>query len=109
MLIAPQFYLIHPYLHLLIVAPLLVWVGCQRSLLEAQKAPEDSQVETVSKKDAMQFPLIGSAVLFGLYIVVKLVKKEYLDILISIYFSVLGALSVFECARPVLTGALGMG
>ena len=50
-----------------------------------------SQVETVSRKDAMQFPLIGSAVLFGLYVVVKLVKKEYLDILISIYFSVLGA------------------
>ena len=45
----------------------------------------------MSKKDAMQFPLIGSAVLFGLYIVVKLVKKEYLDVLISLYFSVLGA------------------
>ena len=39
------------------------------------------QVETVSKKDAMQFPLIGSAVLFGLYIVIKLVKKELLDAL----------------------------
>ncbi len=91
MLVVPQFFLIHPYLHLIIVAPLLVWTGCQRSLLEAQKAPEDSQIETVSKKDAMQFPLIGSAVLFGLYVVVKLVKKEYLDILISIYFSVLGA------------------
>ena len=26
----------------------------------------------------MQFPLIGSAVLFGLYVVVKFVKKEYL-------------------------------
>ena len=67
------------------------------------------QVETVSKKDAMQFPLIGSAVLFGLYIVVKLVKKEYLDILISMYFSVLGAFSIFGCVSPILTLALGMG
>eukprot|EP00325_Prymnesiales_sp_UTEX-LB-985_P022019 CAMPEP_0174721196 /NCGR_PEP_ID=MMETSP1094-20130205/35554_1 /TAXON_ID=156173 /ORGANISM="Chrysochromulina brevifilum, Strain UTEX LB 985" /LENGTH=350 /DNA_ID=CAMNT_0015921833 /DNA_START=14 /DNA_END=1066 /DNA_ORIENTATION=- len=109
MLIVPQFTLIHPYLHLLIVAPLLVWVGCEGALAEQQKAPEDSQVETVSKKDAMRFPFIGSAVLFGLYIVVKLVKKEYLDVLISIYFAALGALSVFECARPALTSLFGMG
>jgi minor histocompatibility antigen H13 len=50
--------------------------------------PEESQVETVSKKDAKKFPLIGSAVLFSLYIVVKLVKKEYLDMLIACYFAV---------------------
>ena len=43
MLIAPQFYLIHPYLHLLIMSPLLVWIGCQNSLVEAQKG-DDSQV-----------------------------------------------------------------
>ena len=90
MLVVPQFFLIHPYLHLIIAAPLLVWTGCQRSLLMAQMAPEDSQVETVSKKDAMKFPLIGSVVLFSLYLVVKLVKKEYLDVLIACYFSVAG-------------------
>ena len=39
MLIIPQFFLVHPYLHLLIMAPLLVWTGCQRSLLMAQMAP----------------------------------------------------------------------
>jgi minor histocompatibility antigen H13 len=109
MLVVPQLTLIHPYLHLLIVAPLLVWIGCEGALAEQQKAPEESQVETVSRKDAMRFPFIGSAVLFGLYIVVKLVKKEYLDLLISIYFAALGAISIFECARPALTGALGMG
>ena len=49
----------------------------------------------VSKRDAMRFPLVGSAVLFGLYVVIKLVKKEYLDILISIYFSFLGAFGLF--------------
>ena len=52
----------------------------------------------MSKKDAMQFPLIGSGVLFGLYMVVKLIKKEYLDILISIYFSFLGAFG--SCLGP---------
>ena len=145
MLIVPQLTLIHPYLHLLIVAPLLVWVGCEGALMEHQKAPEDSQVqqvdsqsttnfpgrtlstrlpmraahrrplrrrcevETVTKKDAMRFPIVGSCVLFGLYWVIKLVKKEYLDALISIYFAVLGSFSIFACAQPVLTSALGMG
>jgi len=109
MIVVPQFMLIHPYLHLLIMAPLLVWTGCQKAKAEAAKAPEDSKVETVSKKDAMQFPLIGSAALFSLYLVVKFVKKEYLDLLISIYFSVLGAGSVFSCVQPSLTAALGLG
>ena len=48
MLVVPQFTLIHPYLHLLIIAPLLVWTGCQSALLEAQKSPEESQVRHVS-------------------------------------------------------------
>jgi len=107
MLIVPQFVLIHPYLHLLIMAPLLVWIGCQRSLLQMAKAPEDSQVEMVSKKDAMQFPLIGSAVLFGLYIVVKLVKKEYLDMLISFYFLCIGVFGVFGAVQQPLTELMG--
>ena len=57
----------------------------------------------------MQFPLIGSAVLFGLYMVIKLVKKEYLDTLLSIYFALLGAFGIFGCVSPPLVAALGMG
>eukprot|EP00322_Chrysochromulina_rotalis_P029032 CAMPEP_0115842362 /NCGR_PEP_ID=MMETSP0287-20121206/7762_1 /TAXON_ID=412157 /ORGANISM="Chrysochromulina rotalis, Strain UIO044" /LENGTH=315 /DNA_ID=CAMNT_0003296031 /DNA_START=47 /DNA_END=994 /DNA_ORIENTATION=- len=89
------------------MAPLLVWTGCQGAIAEAGK--EDSKAEVVSKKDAMQFPLIGSAALFSLYIVVKLVKKEYLDILISIYFAIVGSFCIFGCVEPTLTAALGMG
>lgn len=65
------------------------------------------QVETVSKKDAMQFPLIGSCVLFGLYIVVKFVKKEYLDMLISAYFLFLGAFGLFGSIQQPVTELLG--
>ena len=45
MIVVPQFTLIHPYLHLLIVAPLLVFTGCQRALAESAKG-SDSQVIT---------------------------------------------------------------
>ena len=97
----------HPYLQLLIMAPLLVWTGCQGAIVEAAK--EDSKQEQVSKKDAMQFPLFGSAALFSLYLVVKFVPKEYLDLIISLYFSVIGAFAIFGCVAPTLTAALGMG
>lgn len=107
MLIVPQYVLIHPYLHLLILGPLLVWVGCQRSLLETRKAPGESQVEVVSRKDAMQFPLIGSCVLFSLYLVVKFIQKEYLDFLISVYFAGLGAFGLFGAVRPPVNELLG--
>ena len=56
MLIVPQLTLIHPYLHLLIVAPLLVWVGCEGALMEHQKAPEDSQVQQVDSQSTTNFP-----------------------------------------------------
>ena len=55
----------------------------------------------------MQFPLIGSCVLFGLYIVIKLVKKELLDALLSVYFALLGAFAVFGCLNPPLAAACG--
>ena len=100
MLVVPQFVLIHPYLHLLLIAPLLVHTGSLRALAQSKLAPEDSGVETVSKSDAMQFPLLGSAVLFGLYIVVKVVKKEYLDILLTVYFSALGSFGIFSVVSP---------
>jgi len=108
MLIVPQFVYIHHYLHLLLIAPLLVWIGCQRALLEAQKAPGESQVETVSKRDAMRFPIVGSCVLFGLYVVIKFVNKDYLDILVACYFSAIGALGMFGTIQQPVTAALGM-
>ena len=79
-----------------------------RAHARAAHVPAPSQMETVSKKDAMQFPLIGSAVLFGLYCVIKLVKKEYLDALISVYFALLGSFGIFGMIGPPLTNALGL-
>ena len=43
MLVVPQFTLIHPYLHLLIIAPILVFTGCHRAKLELAKG-DASQV-----------------------------------------------------------------
>ena len=48
MLVVPQFTLIHPYLHLLIIAPLLVFTGCHRAKLEVDKG-DASQVRAQKK------------------------------------------------------------
>lgn len=55
----------------------------------------------------MQFPLIGSCVLFGLYVVVKYVSKTYLDVLISCYFGLLGSGGVFQTIRDPVSQLLG--
>jgi len=99
MLIIPMYVTIHPYLHMLIIAPTVVFIGCQRSVDQMNAAPEEKQTETLSSKDAMQFPLIGSCVLFGLYLVVKFVNKEYLSMLLAAYFFILGAGAIFSATR----------
>ena len=106
LLTLPQLTLVHPYLHLLLIAPLLLYVGCQRNLAQANQDPSKSQVETVTKKDAMQFPIFGSAMLLALYILVKIVSKKYIDLLISLYFVVLGAMGLFGAFQPALVQAL---
>lgn len=68
----------------------------------------DSQMETMSSKDAMMFPIIGSCVLFGLFLLFKFFAKEYLNMLFTFYFLILGIASVAMtlapavqvCARP---------
>ena len=48
------------------------------------------------------FPLYGSCVLFGLYLVFKFVAKDIVNILISLYFVGLAAVAVANSVRPFL-------
>ncbi|KAJ1630934.1 Triosephosphate isomerase [Pavlovales sp. CCMP2436] len=98
----PALYPVHPYLHLIVLSTTIVYVGCHRALAQGQLTPGESTSEVVTKKEAMQFPLYGSAVLVGLYAVVKLVKKEYLNLLIALYFFCIGAGAVQQMIRAPL-------
>lgn len=55
---------------------------------------EDEKDEEVAEKlnagDAKMFPIIGSAVLGSLFLIVKYVSKEYLNLLLGCYFSLIG-------------------
>jgi len=99
---------VHPYLHMIALATIIVYVGCHRALAQMHMTPGEAMTETVSKKDAMNFPLHGSAVLFGLYMVVKVLKKEYLNVLIAAYFFALGAGAFVQAVRTPLQALPGV-
>lgn len=58
--------------------------------------------ERMTSKDAYLFPVYGSAVLFGLYALFKFVPKEYLNMLLGVYFTFLG----FFCLTQIIDSLL---
>jgi len=50
----------------------------------------------MTKKDAYMFPIIGSGVLFGLYMLFRIFSKEYVNLLLTVYFLFLGFYAVAE-------------
>lgn len=51
---------------------------------------EDEQPERLSSEDAWLFPLIGSALLFGLYVIVKYFGREWINWILQWYFTIAG-------------------
>jgi minor histocompatibility antigen H13 len=48
----------------------------------------------MKQKDAWLFPVMGSAVLFGLYLLFKFFNEKYLNVLLHIYFVLIGSFSI---------------
>ena len=46
--------------------------------------------ETMTRRDAAMFPIIASCALFGLYVFFQVFSKEHVNLLLSVYFLVLG-------------------
>lgn len=54
----------------------------------------------MSKKDAAMFPLIASGALFGLYVFFKIFSKEYINLLLTVYFFIIGVVCITNLLRP---------
>ncbi|KDN52343.1 hypothetical protein K437DRAFT_272549 [Tilletiaria anomala UBC 951] len=77
---------------------------------EAEDEDEDDGLrvgEKVTSEDAWLFPVFGSAVLFGMYLVFRYLDKQYVNLLLSFYFGVLGFFSLSKAFRDVLHAVLG--
>lgn len=117
-------YILIPYvIHLLVLVSCILYSACHYSLMLREEQalargevdptkPKNEQnepppaSETLSKADAMQFPIIGSLSLFSLYCAFKYFDKETVNLILSAYFALMGCGAVTATASPVLSSIL---
>ena len=107
------------YSSTLIAAIIPIWIGSHVSLNSKTVRPPteeekkkgvsyfNKQGETMSSKDAYMFPIIGSAVLFGLFLAFMLISKEYVNLVLTIYFLGFGIGALTSTISPILNSAMG--
>jgi len=87
---------LHPSLHLLLLAVSVVYLGCYHSVwlyskphpqLDKEDVEKDEDVNqsAIQDGDAYMFPVMGSAVLFGLFVVYKYLDSDWIKFLFSAY------------------------
>jgi len=57
---------------------------------KVERSENSKDTETMTAKDAYLFPVYGSIVLFSIYIAFKYLPKEYLNIVFTVHFTILG-------------------
>lgn len=92
---AASYFIVIPVpLNLIVSATSIVFIGSYRSLrllaTEENGGMAKEEKETLTADDAYKFPLVGSAALFGLYIVFKYFDKETVNLVLAVYFSCVG-------------------
>jgi len=75
-----------------------IYIGSYRGAILHHRLDkeEKSKLEKMSSKDAYLFPVYGSAVLFGLYVVYKTFDKDLLNKILSVHFTFFGFLSLLS-------------
>ncbi|XP_011308264.1 minor histocompatibility antigen H13 [Fopius arisanus] len=96
------------YGSLVIMAILPIFLGSFRSVKhqkEQQQKFETSgkKPETMTHRDAAMFPLISSCALFGLYVILQIFSKDYINLLLTGYFFFLGVLALCHLTSPIIS------
>ncbi|KAJ1951187.1 hypothetical protein FBU59_000316, partial [Linderina macrospora] len=65
---------------------------------------DDSETESVSAEDAYMFPVYGSAALFSMYLVFKYLNKDWVNVLLSGYFAIMGVAALSQVSVKVVKG-----
>jgi minor histocompatibility antigen H13 len=82
------------------VSSLLVWVGT------ASKNKAEI-VEHMTEKEAMWFPLLGSGILLGLFLAIKFVPPHILNMVLNVFFLVIGTFAMYKGLHKFVCVALG--
>lgn len=113
-----------PYvIHLILLVTFILYVSCHYSLglltdqalARGEKDPTKKEgdvveppaaYETLRMEDAMQFPLLGSASLFSLYCAFKFFDPETVNLIISVYFCLMGTAALTATFAPMIDSFL---
>lgn len=68
---------------------------------------DDDVLDRVTSSDAMWFPIMGSAVLFSLFLVFRYLNKKYVNLLLSFYFGFVGCLALSQALVSFSRGVVG--
>uniref|UniRef100_A0A672QLX6 Histocompatibility (minor) 13 n=1 Tax=Sinocyclocheilus grahami TaxID=75366 RepID=A0A672QLX6_SINGR len=90
------------YGSLLLMALLPIFFGALRSVGCSKSKSASDMPETITSRDAARFPIIASCTLFGLYLFFKIFSQEYINLLLSMYFFVLGILALSHTMSPFM-------
>jgi len=83
------------YSSLVLMALLPIIIGSFKSVRHQKKQQESGEeIETMSTREAMLFPLIASCTLFGIYVVFQIFSKEHINLLLAFYFFLLGVIAL---------------
>lgn len=104
------FYAMPVVLNLTVTSTLIVYIGSHRSLRllihESEGGLSSKDKEVISSKDAYKFPIVGSIALFGLYVAFKYFDKSVVNLVLSIYFSLIGTFTLAGTISPFLSNFL---
>jgi len=83
------------YSSLVVMALLPIIIGSFKSVKHQKRQQESGEeIETMSTREAMLFPLIASCTLFGIYVVFQIFSKEHINLLLAFYFFLLGVIAL---------------
>uniref|UniRef100_A0A8C3DPB1 RRAD and GEM like GTPase 1 n=1 Tax=Corvus moneduloides TaxID=1196302 RepID=A0A8C3DPB1_CORMO len=81
------------------------WWGTKPTWCGAVRCPKKNSSEmpeTITSRDAARFPIVASCTLLGLYLFFKIFSQEYINLLLSMYFFVLGILALSHTISPMM-------
>jgi len=86
------------YAAIVTMAVIPIYIGSWLSLYRkhAPKEEGEPQEEAMTAKDAYMFPIMGSAVLFSLYLLFKFLDKDLVNLLLTFYFLFFGFFAVSQ-------------
>ncbi|KZT10619.1 uncharacterized protein LAESUDRAFT_671953 [Laetiporus sulphureus 93-53] len=116
----PDWDLLSSYAGLLALAVLSIYAGSRGSVTDkqvrvatgketdvAEEEEEEELPDRIGSSDAYLFPIVGSMVLFGLYVVVKYLGEGWINWLLQWYFAVVGIGSVAKSLISLVKWTMG--